>query len=714
MDKLKIGDGRMEGLRIFYKRSVIMGILGLFVIQILFFLYLQSNYKNDETEAYHAQEKEYIEGYHNSIGEIIASADQMNLVSIFSQNDSFSQKNGEKTKKDFEKILEVEPVYFKNAYLFRFFQYAYLEIFTLLCGFLIALCLADRGKGNIKNVIYSTVNGRGRIVWDKILSLFLWDAAVLFLFYWGTVGASCVFYGRNIFPVLHYPIQSLSLFADFTWNVTIGQFLCLFYVYKLIVLFLNTLFIWVLLFFADNILFAGGALAGAVMLEFFLYRFIGNSHPLNVLHYCNVWYYTLGIAFFAEYKNMNLFSGAMDKNAVIFAVVVSGIVILSIVAVIIPCKKYPGASLMAKGKGRWKGIRIKRREMGALSWKLAEFRKILISQKAAVLIAAYVLFLLAGTDVTNIQLSESQQLYYGFIDRHKGVPDRESEAEIDELRQTLQDVDEIYEQRYKEYESGEMSASDWISVCIWYDTFQEQRLFLRQIEEQTDYLSQMKQEGMEAWYVNVYGYNHWFSQNETIQMVVLIVFLVLISNAIFRYEKKSGMLHLLKCCPDGRGKLFRQKTGTSWFCSFFLYFMMVIREMIQLKIVYGTDGWEAPVQSLPQLHFVEWHCNIITFYIFVCLVKGVVLLGVADITLFLSVYGGKRIVGVLLLAVCIPIVLDFIGKKQVGQLSIANIALVTPVLMESGSMWAGVVILVVFAAGNLFFMRRLYRQWCIT
>lgn len=90
----------MEWKKVLRQKKILAVLAVLFVFQIFFFLYSM-------------QEKE----------EKVNQADSMNVISIFAQEDSFSSRNLELTKKDFEGLLSVRPIAFEDTFLKEFFHF---------------------------------------------------------------------------------------------------------------------------------------------------------------------------------------------------------------------------------------------------------------------------------------------------------------------------------------------------------------------------------------------------------------------------------------------------------------------------------------------------------------------------------------------------------------------------------------------------------------
>ena len=311
----------MEWRKISKKTMLILA--GLYVLQVFFFLYssemesrryVQWQFEEDEfdEETYMAERLEYVKNYRSSIETVIKQADSMGGISIFAKKDSFSESNIQKTKTDFERILNVEPVAFDDIFLIEFFSYDAINGFVLLGIMFVAFVLVEEKKQGLRSILYSGKNGRGRLVLQKITALFLWTVIIVMTFYGGNLIVSAIRFQGNFVGVTDYPIQSMEMFSDFTWELSIGEFLIWYLIYKVLMVFAISLVVWLMIFLVDNVIISGGIIGALGCLMYISYYFIGPNSPYNYLRYCNFWYLMSDISFFTEYKNLSINSEAVN------------------------------------------------------------------------------------------------------------------------------------------------------------------------------------------------------------------------------------------------------------------------------------------------------------------------------------------------------------------------------------------------------------------
>lgn len=715
----------MEWKKVLRQKKIIGILIGLFFFHIFFFLYtMQVENGQDTAEsdiAYMKEEQEkYIARFHESVEEKVKQADSMSVISIFSQTDSFSSRNLERTKEDFKVLLPVQPKVFYDKFLREFFSYSALNGIVVLCGVVVAMALIDENKSGLRSMIFASVNGRGRLVLEKAAALLLWAFIITVCFYGGTLTASTIFFQGELSGCLNLPIQSLSMFSSLPWRVGIGAFLLIYLCYRWMLLFIIMIIVWTLLYSIDHMLLAGGTAGVFGILAYLFYRLVGSSSPLNILKYCSLWYQVSGNGFFTEYKNLNIFSYALNKNSVIIAEWLFLVLLFLGLALLVGNYRYPCISAMGRVKRKLLHISKKVQSFQAgfqekLSLPGMEYYKVLISQKGIVVIIFVIVVLVYQTDFNSVQLSGKQEMYAAFLDKSMGIPDKESQQEIDDLKKLLKEVDEELYDAFLKNEKGELSDWDLTQIQRKHESYEQHRNFLELLNEQTTYLKTLKQEkNIDGWYVNVYSYNHLLDDGAMLSNLFLIMGIVLLCSGIFSCEKKSGMLPVIRGSVNGRFGIFQKKMQVAFVLTFLLFLTTAALEITSVAVVYGLKGLEAPVQSLSKFSFVPVRCSIGVFFAGLYIMKAMMMFAVAAFTCMLSARTNQKFAIGMSFVLCIPELLVMIGFGFFKYVSIVEVLSVAPFLFQIKN------VAVVAAASLLFVLigvqsvRTGYKKWCVT
>ena len=154
----------MEWKKIIYNRKILYVILAIFLLQLFIFVYTGN--EAGSTIIPEVQQ-EYVESYHDNIEDVIERAESMGNISIFAEADSFTNRNLERTAKDYKNLLNVRPVIFDYNFLEKFFSSTLLNWAMILCGVLMAVSLVEENRPGLRGMIFATGNGRGRSCFQR-------------------------------------------------------------------------------------------------------------------------------------------------------------------------------------------------------------------------------------------------------------------------------------------------------------------------------------------------------------------------------------------------------------------------------------------------------------------------------------------------------------------------------------------------------------------
>jgi len=711
-------------------KKTILIILGIFCVQAFVFLYsinmkekVMDEFLRDSEleydEEYIIEQQKYADNYHKYVESVINQSESLGGISIFSKLDSFSESNLRVTKKDYEKLLQVEPVEFNDIFIKQYFKYTSVNVFVVLAGVFVVLSLVDGKKNNMRVVLHSSKNGRGRLILSKIITLFLCDLLISILFYIGNLFISIVHFGGAGWKCLSYPIQSVSTFSKFSYVLTIGEFLVVYILYKAIVLFVITMVILLIMYLIDNIILSFGVVGVISAVMCILYEGFDAKHKMNYFRYCNLWYMMKDASIFSEYKNLNWQETAVNKDIYICITIIILLIITIFLTVLVGMKKYPMKSKMRK-KLFNNGLMDKIRTFFArlpenLSIGGFEYYKILVKQKGIIIILVLIYVVINQVDLREVNRSKSQLMYYEFMEKYQGVKSDESEKFIEDLNVEMEQLNKEYEECLLAYGNGEISADEWFIVDEKYRAFESERDLLAELKAQQEYLSRIKSEDdIDGWYVNVYGYNHLFAVEDTLGNIGLVFAVVLICSGLFAYEKTNNTTYIVRGSSQGRKKVFGYKIQVALVSSLLLFITVTAIEILQIEHLYGLSGFTAPVQSLYMLDFIPFECTIGMFVLLMYTFKGLVILSVSVVVCMISMSANKKQIVTVLIILCIPALLTSIGFVGFEKYSIISIMSIGPMMLRIGNIFPVLCTTIIFVVAAVVGAIKGYRKWCIT
>lgn len=620
----------MEWKKILVNRRLLAFIVVLFLMQMIVFWqdcektdrkWIERNGQTYDTYL-KEQELHHIDTYRAKIQAIMEQADAMDGISIFAQENSFSKRNVALTKEAFEPLLDMELIYVKGRTVTEFFAFRFGGLCACLCGLVIALELSEIRKKRVRSITFPTEHGRLRLAFEKLGALFIWAFAVTFLFQTGIFGEGMLLFRENPLELLFCPAQTFACFADFSLKITMWQALVLYLLYRTVILYAIMVLVWSAALVFDHMVMAVGISGGFIAVEYFLYMKIDSNNVWKLLKYCNIWYQTAENDYFTKYQNLSVLEYAVNRNAAIMAALAAACLLGAGAGILICCRRYPCSSKVSRlhraldaAKIKLENIRGRFLEKRSLTGM--ECYKVLISQKGLIAILLLAMLICYRADFTQVKRSTQQELYYAFIEHYLGEPGVDSDREIVQLADKLDQVDVIFAQQYAEA----ADADTRIVLSLWYGSYEEERLFLKQIQEQTESLKSISQEsGIAVWYVNLHSYEHLLQSDDA--MLNLGLLLVILWNCIGMYlgENGSGMVCMIN--SSHREKfLYRTKIRVAMIITFAVCFAVLLFEIISIAAVYGIKGISAPVQSILALSDVRIHCTIWQYFFARYLIK---------------------------------------------------------------------------------------------
>lgn len=125
----------MEVYKLFTRKKLMLFLLVIYLVTLVLLWQDKPNNKDYDDN--------YIDNYQSSIAEVISSSDDLSSFSIFTEEDSYSQRNIEKTKEDFTKISDVEVQEPSGKYLEKYFAFDKINISIFIAGIILAIALLD-------------------------------------------------------------------------------------------------------------------------------------------------------------------------------------------------------------------------------------------------------------------------------------------------------------------------------------------------------------------------------------------------------------------------------------------------------------------------------------------------------------------------------------------------------------------------------------------
>ena len=349
-------------------------------------------------------------------------------------------------------------------------------------------------------------------------------------------------------------------------------------------------------------------------------------HPSNL-------FYLLQQEFgFFEYKNFWIGKSLMNKQTMIEVILGMGIGCTFLITNLVTMFRYPNSSkkIMCSQFEKWKEKKyaIFSKWMEEKSLLGMELCKTLLFQKGWLIFVLLCFWGYRTLDYTSISFSVAQQNVMDFVVRHSGTITTESEAELDEMNQTIKKAEKEYKQAMELYNNKELSEDGYLAALVKYQSYADTMETYKILSEKTEYLKQLKEEkGIDGWYIKegAYAYLLGFQQTGNSKAIVFPLGLFFLCSFIFRFERRNGMLPVIFATTNGKEDLRKVKRNTIAVLTFVVCSFMFFFEILNVSKLYGIEGLQAPVQSLSQFEQFPARCTMRTFLVGSYILRYIVL-----------------------------------------------------------------------------------------
>ncbi len=610
-----------EFLRI-YKNKTHMLLVVIILLVNGIFCFLQCNDTQEITKT-GEELTAYLESYPEYVENTLENAKGLQVLSLFSKNNSFVFENIQKTVKDFEKMQKVRPVYGENRGIVALWGFELSDFLLVGYGiFLILMFTAEQKKG-LCLLTFATINGRSKLCFWRLVILFL-----------GLMGMSVLLYGSDLlvvcsqYPGVNFsrPIQSIPEFMKCTFLLSIGQY----YVFWVGIKFLAACGICAFLYAIWGFIRNGFSMLLFLLVivgEYFLNRFIGAASLWNPLKYLNLYALLRGQDCFRTYYNLNLWEKPVGIFTGQFTCVLGfllGMFLLGLIGH--SSKPLSGSSLWSR---LWDSmVRFVQKHKPIYPAFLWEGRKIMVTQGGILIVG--ILFYLAFSatfqtdylDFRNRLQSEYYEEYEGPITQEKLQAIRALEAKYTKRQGACQRNIERIRAQIEELASNGMEIPSQVGASLSENevAFRKYSIYLdglrpvlQNAESAKEY---MDEHNVVISLMEPHAYNmllrddvRTYHRNRLYGLICMI----LVFSGVMTYEKTSHMETILHTMPRGGKRLLLQKIGWIVFLSVALVLPLHLVQFIRIGQIIPYKNMQGLVQSLEILRSFPFEISIRTY-----------------------------------------------------------------------------------------------------
>lgn len=586
-------------------------------------------------EQEHISNQEKIDAYSEYIENIRSNADILATFDLFNDGSDYQAKSAGKVVEAYDVVKSVKPVNGNYTAVEKFTTIGFTDIiiFIIMLQCIIVVINTDVKYGML-TLLKSCKKGRVRLVLDKMGAIFLADLLVTF----------CVFaiHGISLYATygcdsLNVPLQSVMEFYESSLPITIGQYIILFFVLKVLATFAYSIIIFAIAIVCSNSGIVYSTVGVIMVASFITYTRILWDYAIAPLKIISPITLIDVRAVTCKYYNINMFGNPVNIMSVAIAVIILYIVILGLVSVVLFSKNINVTFRLRKKNTNKKQTR----KMHIKGMLAMEYKKVLITNKGIVIIL--ILIILQGFVISEVdtELSDEQKFYAGYMNDIEGPQSKETDKYIDTENKRYKELTKEYENHMEQFMAGEIDQTVMIAIQEQYDWDMYPYPAFEKVKAQRKYLNRLeKEQNIKGWFVNDIGINYLIHPeliySENIAWIFMMMAIILLVIACMGYEEQTRMDRLTDTMICGTRKLFQKKVVVSLGITTIVFLISNLPYFLLVTGTYEFGGVLAPLKSLQEFEHFALNISVTAYLIALYIFKFIVSLLAMTLVIIIS------------------------------------------------------------------------------
>ncbi len=609
---------------------------------------------------------DYVKNYSENKTKRIENSKAMLSISLFSDKNSFSYMNIIKTRDDLIKIKDAEVTVSNGVWLEKVTSYKLIYYIMLAASALIVYAFIEDRKKGIIYIQYAAPNGRGILLFKRLLILLAFTVAAAFILFAEISAIALKMYGG--IEGINDSVCSDELFAMCSMGTTRAVWLAINVFRISLGIFAVSLLMWGLLTCFNN---SNIGLVAFVLLcaaEIIINLLITDKSVFRFFKFFNLKYLIEGSSAWFTYSNWGYRYIIMDvaQSAgilIIFAVLISVIMLV---------KNYViSNSLNSIGIIEKMFIKIYELIMklfAKLPVAIMEFFKLMFLQRAGIIVIIVLVLFVNMNKGYPLKYSIIMNSVTDFVQSAKDA----SKEELSAIRENLyMEAQELKDSELHDEESAESRRY--------------QLMIINEKIELADYILEKSAEGVDVSLISPYEYNAALgeqqSDNQEFIALLCIVLMLIINAGAVSYEKKNGMLCHIRAAKN-RDIWIKNKILYNGIFSFFITMLLYTEYYYELVKLYKLSDFGVSVQSLQIFDKYPLDVPIWAFILLDFILKWVILTAVGGLAFLISAVFNYEIGYFLSLIIIMPHLLYKLGNGIFSYISIPKLMAFMPFWTE--------------------------------
>ena len=511
--------------------------------------------------------------YPDYINGISHTSDNMAVISIWGGEDTFSYRNIKRTPSAYKDLSPNILPLDTSLGVEDFLDSPITDMLVLVLLF-ICVCrifLYDREQG-ILSLLYSTPNGRNKLILNKITVSVICSAFLAIAFFSEVFLIENILYG---FGNLSRPIQ--SVFGYYTCNlaISVGEYMILYVIMKFLAYSVFAIIFSCICTLSQNNLTVYGASAGICGVFYILYSNISVLSPLSLLHYWNPVQILNLKEVLGTYTNVNFlgYPISLKKSTVIVAMflIISMITLTCIVFSKARNLQYKCVSLSNK-------IHFKPKVHSIFFYTC---KRVLILQKGIIILFIAIIVSFGFSETVKRSYTNDEIYYENFCTKYAGEVNEET-------RQFIYDKIKFYKEIENQIEILEKSGnSSRFKLNELYANLNDKVAFER-FKNRIDRITEKAEIFYDTGYERYFGLDE--NNDNTVLILIIMISLVLILSPIPSQDNRTNMTKILFTTKAGKMKYFKNPVYFSAIISILISFIVSLPYLYQILNKYGHEG----------------------------------------------------------------------------------------------------------------------------
>ena len=527
-----------------------------------------------------------IENYPAYLAEIESQASHSSGLSIWGGKDTFSYRNIQKTPPAYRAMKNVALRLDTELGIEDALHHPVTDFLVIFLLFLMVstVMLKDREQGMVP-LLYSMPNGRGALLFSKLLLITLC-----------TVGTALLLYGENLLigakmyglGDLSRPIQCIGSFYECNLLVSVGSYLVLFTAMKIAAFLVFSMVFAAVCAAAKNNLTVYAVSGGFCGISFLLYRFVSPLSNWSLFHYLNPVQLVKVNEIVGTYKNINLFGYPFSLK--ITAIIAAGIFLAASACISAGCfinrrnQQYRNVSLRI----------LKHRKHRVHGQMYYVIYRSLVLQKGIVPVLA-VVFAAAVLSSGFTRYYSSTDIYYEkFTTEQAGVL---TDDTFEFIKKKQVEYYKLEKQRQKLQESDHPDTMQLAEIS----EKMNDRAAFEQFRTRYNAIRKSDADGemfYDTGYARLFGLD---GNNDDLKMnLCILIFLCLLLSPFAAQDRKTDMVKILYATAAGKRGYWKRLLIYSAVCGLAVSLIFNVPYIVHILQKYGTQGLSAPLQSMTE------------------------------------------------------------------------------------------------------------------